>query len=313
VLSGPECPPLPAKPHEAWDRLACFGRESDHENHEDLQEAAMTANRVALGATVGVLAGALALTGCGGSDKPDTAAAKASASASSSSSSSPTATTSARPGTTASAGATAKGSAASAGGAQRSAVSGTLTAVRDLTATVAAPGGSVAISWTTGTVIVDTVGATARAVKLGTCVLVLPPDQGPSPTPDAITAGVVRVVDSSPSCPLIPGMSPTEAPSPGAGAGGGLTIAGGQGVIGTVSAVSRKGFTLRSRDDGKIRSVAVRTTSATEYRKAGQRPRSSIEVGRCATVWGRHHGSRLVANRIRVSDPVGGTCAAASG
>jgi hypothetical protein len=274
----------------------------------------MTANRVALGAAVGVLTGALALTGCGGSGKPDATAAKGSPSASSSETPSATASPSARPGTTASAGAATKGSApAPAGGAQRSAVSGKLTAVRDMTATVAAPGGSVAISWTSGTVIIDTVGATARAVKVGTCVLVLPPDQGPSPTPDAITAGVVRVVDSSPSCPLIPGMSPTKAPSPGAGGSGGVTIAGGPGVIGTVSAISRKGFTLRSRDDGKVRSVAVTTTSATQYRKAGQRPRSSVEVGRCATVWGEHHGSRLVANRIRVSDPVDGTCPVANG
>jgi hypothetical protein len=270
----------------------------------------MTANRVAFGAAVGVLTGALALTGCGGSSKPDPTAAKGSPSASSSATSSPTGSRSARPGTTPSAGATTKGSApAAAGGAERSAVSGKLTEVGDRTAKVAAAAGTVAISWTSATVIVDTVSATARAVKVGSCLLVLPPQQGPSPTSSAITAGVVRVVDSSPSCPPVPGAAPTQGATAGGGTGGSLTLGEGQGVIGTVSAVSRKGFTLRTRTNGAVRTIAVTTNRATVYRKAGEHPRTSIEVGRCATVWGSaHHASRLVATRIRLSDPVDGVC-----
>jgi hypothetical protein len=160
-------------------------------------------------------------------------------------------------------------------------------------------------------VIIDSVDAKAGDVKVGSCVLVIPPDQGPSPTAKAVVAGTVRLVDSSPSCPPIPGVQPGAdgTAAGGEGDGGSLTVVGGQGVIGSVSAVSGKGFTLRSRAHGTIRTIAVTTSRTTRYRKAGDHPRAAVDVGRCATVWGRTGaGGRVTASRIRVSDPVGGVC-----
>jgi hypothetical protein len=163
-------------------------------------------------------------------------------------------------------------------------------------------------------VIIDGVNARAGDVKVGSCVLVIPPDQGPSPTAKTIVAGTVRLVDSSPSCPRIPGAQPSGDgdTASGEGMGGSLTVAAGQGVIGSVSAVSRKGFTLRSRGAGETRTVTVTTSKATRYRKAGDHPRAAVDVGRCATVWGRTGaGGRVTATRIRVSDSVDGVCPAA--
>ena len=186
-----------------------------------------------------------------------------------------------------------------------------LTDVRGTTATVASAGRGVAIVWDLGTVIVDTEVATAKIVRIGSCVLVLPPPDGPVPTAHTLTAAVVRVVPDSPSCPRIPGagVAPGQTAGPPAGTAGSITLTGGPGVIGRVRAVSRKGFTLKSANAGRVRTVAVSTSPATRYREAGTQPRTAVEDGRCAIVWGdRHRGARLVATRISMTDAVGGKC-----
>jgi hypothetical protein len=180
------------------------------------------------------------------------------------------------------------------------------------TAVVATAAGDAPIEWSVDTTIIDTVQATAKDVPVGSCVLVLP-EGSPGPRAKAITAAIVRVIDSSPSCPHKVGTGPT--PSAGAsslpGDTGGITAVGGSGVIGTVSAKSGSHLTLRSRTNGSVRVVTVTTTKATQFRKAGAKPRTAVSPGRCATVWGtRHHAGRLVATRIRMSDPVDGRCEA---
>jgi hypothetical protein len=195
------------------------------------------------------------------------------------------------------------------------AVSGILTNVGATTARIAAPRGSVAIAWGPGTVIVDSQAVKASDIGIGSCVLVLPPAGGPAPTATSIVAGLVRVVPSSPSCPFVPRASPTPGTKPsGTVAGGSVTVVAGQGVLGTVMAVSSKGLTLKSGTGRDVRTVAVTTSPATQYRKPGDHPRVAVVVGRCATVWGTAHaGARLLATRIQVSDPVGGNCAPVSG
>jgi hypothetical protein len=194
--------------------------------------------------------------------------------------------------------------------AEPSAVNGLVTQARGTTATVVSAGGSVPIIWGPGTVIVDAVPAKSRDVLVGTCVLVVPP-AGASPAPrKAVTAAVIRVVAASPSCPVLPGKArPGKKAVAQSGMGDSLTLVGGAGVIGTVSAVSHGGFTLKSAGPGRLRTVVVSTSATTQYRKVGDHPRDAVATGRCATVWGtEHQGSRLVATRIRMSDPVAGVC-----
>ena len=273
----------------------------------------MNAGRAPVVAVLAVVTG-LVLAGCGSHPNDRAEAAHTP-------SSSPGATGTPSPGTAGTEGATSTPHAGSTKSArpttgpsqavQESAVNGRITAVRKSTAQISSPGGVVGITWNPGTVIVNSVDARAKDLAVGTCVLVLPPEQGPAPTAKTITAGLVRVIAASPSCPPVPGATPGPgkgaAPQP--GTAGSVTVTGGQGVIGSVSAKSRTGFTLRTRDGGRIRTVAVATSDATEYRKAGEHPREGVEVGRCATVWGTEHaGTRLVATRMRLSDPVDGAC-----
>lgn len=276
----------------------------------------MDCSRAALGALAAALTGSLVLAGCGSSSskadagRPATPSASTSATAMATAGDEPEATESA------SAAATSATKTASGGtDGFRTVVSGTVTQAGDTTASVSGAGGVVAVRWSPETQIVDTVVAKRADVAVGACVLVRPPDAGPSPTRKAITAGTVRVIASSPSCPPVrtaDGDGSSDGPRPSGGAdgpGSSLTIVDGPGVIGSVSAVTARGFTLRSRDGGEVRVVAVTTSSATRYVKAGDRPRRAIEVGRCLTAWGdeRDDGS-LRADRIRVSDPVDGSC-----
>lgn len=252
----------------------------------------------------------LVLAGCG-SDSSDTAGAapRQTASPAAAPSSSPTATVTGTP--KAKVSTSPRASAATAQGSDRNTVSGIITAVRKTTAQVSSPAGVVGIAWSPGTVIVDTVSAVVKDVRVGACVLVLPPAVGPAPTATTMAAGVVRLVASSPSCPPVPGATPSPADGPGSGGmAGSVTVNGGSGVIGSVSEKSRKGFTLRTRQGGgAVRTIAVSTSRATVYRKAGDHPHDAVIVGRCVTVWGSgHDGSRLMATRIRLSDPVAGSC-----
>lgn len=264
--------------------------------------------RSLVGAVAGTIVGCLVLSGCGSHD-------------SGSPKSGPSAHTSSAP--TAAVGTTTPGPAShpststSAGTspgvtAERASVTGKVASTSGTTAVVATAAGDAAIEWSAETTIIDTVRASAKDVPVGSCVLVLP-EGSPGPTAKAVTAAIVRVIDSSPSCPRQVGVSPPPSPtaSPRPGDTGGITAVGGSGVIGTVSAKSGARITLRSRTDGKVRVVTVTTTKATEFRKAGAKPRSAVSAGRCATVWGsRHHAGRLVATRIRMSDPVDGRCEA---
>ena len=270
-------------------------------------------DRVARGALVGAVAGMLLLTGCGsgGHAKVEPTAA---VTPSSGASSPGAALGSPRPSAvkpdpaSSSAGKPSVPRTTSAAG--QSVVSGTITEVKDMTARLSSPRGTVTIFWDSGTAIVDAVEAKPADVVAGSCVLVLPPTDGPPPTATAMTAAVVRLIPSSPSCPVVPGTSPAAGSKPTAGAGGTITLVGGPGVIGTVTDKSAKGFTLRSRGDVKVRVIAVATNRQTEYRKAGDHPRAAVDVGRCATVWGKRTGARVDATRIRTSDAVGGACPA---
>lgn len=274
----------------------------------------MDCSRAALGALAAALTCSLGLAGCGSSSSKADAGRTATPSASASATAGATAGDQPEAAGSASAAATDGTKASSRGSdASRNVVNGTVTQAGDTTASVSGADGVVAIRWSPGTQIVDTLVAKRADVAVGACVLVRPPDAGPSPTRKALTAGTVRVIASSPNCPPVPdgdGSSDGPRPSGGAGGpGGSLTIVDGPGVIGSVSAVTAKGFTLRSRDGGEVRVVAVTTSSATRYVRAGERPRRAIEVGRCLIAWGDERGDgSLRADRIRVSDPVDGTC-----
>lgn len=276
----------------------------------------MNRSRAARLAVAGLVTGSVLMTGCGhGADPsadqsadPSAGATFAATTAASPSAASPSASTT---GPTTGAG---TGPSAGTNPAAPTAVVGSITQTGDRTARVASAQGSVAIAWTPSTVIVDTVAVPRTDLAVGTCVLVVPVGNA-GPGASDVTAAAVRVVSASSSCPTVPGAP--KAGGAGASkddAGGSVTIAGGNGVIGSVSAVSAHRLTLRTATGSTTRVVRVTTTPSTVFRKSGDRRKAAIRVGRCAAVWGSDHvGGRLVADRIRVSDPVGGTCGTTAG
>lgn len=191
--------------------------------------------------------------------------------------------------------------------------------------------GQVAVRLTSTTTITDQAKASKSAVEVGTCVVVRPSDTSSSST--AVTASSVSVTTSSgSSCTNgFGGARSTTAGGPGGGTppsgmpsgapsgmptdmpanGGGR----GFGVMGKVTAVSAKGFTVASSMPGSTSSsVIVTTTGSTTYTAQEKASLSALKVGRCLQATGTTDSTGAVtATRASVSDAVDGSCSTGFG
>ena len=190
--------------------------------------------------------------------------------------------------------------------------------------------GQVTVTFSTSTVITDTVTAAATDVTAGSCVTVIgqPPASGSAST--SVTATTVTI--STPvngSCTGAggfgggagfggggprgsfspnPSFSARPRPSGSAGAFG----AGFGGANGKVTSVSASGFVVqgRNRAAGGATSVTVTTTASTKYLKVVTAHSSALKVGECITAVGSTNSIGSVAARtIRISQPGPNGCA----
>jgi hypothetical protein len=202
---------------------------------------------------------------------------------------------------------------------------GKVAAVADHTAQVQGMQGQVAVSWTTATKFTQEVPASLSDVKVGTCVLVLPSDQGTgagssgSGVPTAVTASGVRISEPTDgTCnpvrgpggaggPQLQGTPPSGAPQ----GGPRPQVRGLGGAMGKVTAVSASGFTVSSVMPGSTAATTVTVTvgAATTYTTTATGAPTDVKVGVCVQAQGAADDTGAVtATRIAVSTPQDGQC-----
>ena len=204
--------------------------------------------------------------------------------------------------------------------------SGKVAAVTGSTAQVQGQSGQVAVTWTAKTTFTQQVSTTAKALKVGDCVVAMPSSASSGDTSDRggrdradqyagrrfvhqrvprRPAAAARAVAQRTHQQAPPEGAPSGAPSDGARRGG-------FGAFGKVTAVSGTGFTVESARPGSsdTSSVSVTTTSATTWTTSAKATSKDVKVGRCVNSVGRPDSTgAITATSIAVSQPVNGQCA----
>lgn len=250
---------------------------------------------------------ALAATACGGGGAGTTATTPAAASPAASDSPTPASTQAAFPGVV--------GTAA--------AVSGSSMQVQNPTS------GEVTVTFSTATVITETVAVTSKDVTAGSCVTVV--GQPSTSATRSVTATTVTI-----SAPVKgncggtggfggfggfggprgtfsprPGFTPRPRPTGSRGAFGGFG-----GANGKVTSLSASGFVVQGRNPvaGTDTSTTVTITTATKYLKTITAQLSALKVGECITAVGQANSIGAVAARsIRISLPGPNGCVSGFG
>lgn len=203
---------------------------------------------------------------------------------------------------------------------------GKVAAVADNIAQVQGVQGQVAVSWTNATTFTKEVAASLADVKVGTCVLVLPVDQGNgtgssgSGVPTTVAASGVRISEpTGGTCSPVRGPDGAGGPqlqgAPPSGAPQGGTrppqMRGLGGAMGKVTAVSASGFTVSSVMPGSTAATTVTVTvgAATTYTTTVKAAPADVKVGVCVQAQGTADDTGAVtATRIEVSTPQDGQC-----
>jgi hypothetical protein len=203
--------------------------------------------------------------------------------------------------------------------------SGKVAAVTGSTAQVQGQSGQVAVTWTAKTTFTQQVSTTAKALKVGDCVVAMPSSASSGDTSTVAAASVRISTPVGGSCTngfrgdqrggqgggsrtdqqAPPEGAPSGAPSDGARRGG-------FGAFGKVTAVNGTGFTVESARPGSsdTSSVSVTTTSATTWTASAKATSTDVKVGRCVNSVGRPDSTgAITATSIAVSEPVNGQCA----
>jgi hypothetical protein len=186
--------------------------------------------------------------------------------------------------------------------------------------------GQVAVSYTGSTSFSQEVKTTAKALKVGDCVMVSSRQSSGASTA-TVAATTVRI--SQPvngSCAAgfgggrgarggqggapsnLPSNLPTNRPSGGPAFGGG--------AFGQVTALGNGGFTVKSTlpGGGSSRTTNVTYSATTAWTTTAKASASALKVGRCVTATGKTDATGAVsARRVSISSPVNGQCAGGFG
>jgi hypothetical protein len=177
--------------------------------------------------------------------------------------------------------------------------------------------GEVTVTFTTATVITETVAVTSRDVTVGSCVAVVGKPTSSGSATRSVTATTVTVsTPSKGNCNATAGFGGfrgpqgTFSPRPGftprprpTGSRGPFGFGG---ANGKVTSLSADGFVVqgRSRAAGADTSIMVTTTAATKYLETVTARPSALKVGECITAVGQANSIGAVAARsIRISQP----------
>ena len=189
--------------------------------------------------------------------------------------------------------------------------------------------GQVTVTFSTATVITETVAVTSKDVTAGSCVAVVGQPSTSGSATRSVTATTVTI--STPvkgNCSGTaafgsggvfprgtfsprPGSSPRPRPSFSRGAFGGFG-----GADGKVTSLSATGFVVQGRNPaaGTDTSITVTTTAATKYLKMVTARPSALKVGQCITAIGSANSIGAVAARsIRISQPGPNGCVTSFG
>ena len=173
-------------------------------------------------------------------------------------------------------------------------------------------GRRVVVLWGPSTQVVSLSGLDPSSIKVGACVLALPPSDSDQ-TGTSFDAALVRLLAPAGRC-----RSNGDKPSDDAESGGsdgsfeGYSVEGG-GVIGAVTEVASGGFLVRPASGSTTQTYTVSTTPDTRFTRAGASDRpggDAVEAGSCMTAYGvaSSSGDVVQAVRIRLTAAVRGRC-----
>jgi hypothetical protein len=177
--------------------------------------------------------------------------------------------------------------------------------------------GEVTVTFTTATVITETVAVTSQDVTVGSCVAVIGKPSTSGSATRSVTATTVTISTSSKgNCSATGGFGGFRGPqgtfSPRAGftsrprPTGSRGPSGFGGADGKVTSLSASGFVVqgRNRAAGADTSILVTTTAATKYLKMVTARQSALKVGECITAVGQANSiGAVTARSIRISQP----------
>jgi hypothetical protein len=177
--------------------------------------------------------------------------------------------------------------------------------------------GEVTVTFTTATVITETVAVTSQDVTVGSCVAVVGKPSTSGSATRSVTATTVTISTSSKgNCSATAGFGGfrgpqgTFSPRPGFTSRprptGSRGPSGFGGADGKVTSLSASGFVVqgRNRAAGADTSIMVTTSAATKYLKTVTARSSALKVGECITAVGQANSiGAVTARSIRISQP----------